>query len=148
MDWVNCWIVPVLSHLPIVCDVFIMPRNAYLRQITITIYLNKRTLPACTWYDEWWCTVEIGIYQEEASPPADYFEVHYGLWLRQSRIFVPNLLDIVSKQWDHNTQSTAAGPFQWLIMGMMNDDALLRLESNKWKHLQQQILRCIMAGTK
>ena len=32
--------------------------------------------------------------------------------------------------WDRSSQTTATEPLQWLIMGMMNDDALLRLESN------------------
>eukprot|EP00956_Cyclotella_meneghiniana_P034907 scaffold109297_cov23-Cyclotella_meneghiniana.AAC.1 len=50
---------------------------------------------------------------------------------------VPTHQTKVCEHWDHNAQTTAAGPFQLLIMGMMNDDALLRLESDKWKGLHQ-----------
>ena len=43
----------------------------------------------------------------------------------------------VYEHWVHYTQTTAPGPLQWLIMGVMNDDALLRLEPSRWKHLHQ-----------
>eukprot|EP00956_Cyclotella_meneghiniana_P017195 scaffold27827_cov55-Cyclotella_meneghiniana.AAC.1 len=45
--------------------------------------------------------------------------------------------ELVCEQWDHYGQTTAAGSFQCLIMGMMNDYSLMRLESNNWKHLHQ-----------
>eukprot|EP00956_Cyclotella_meneghiniana_P011390 scaffold15969_cov44-Cyclotella_meneghiniana.AAC.2 len=64
----------------------------------------------------------------------------------ESGLGVPTHQTKVCEHWDHNAQTTAARPFQLLIMGMMNDDALLRLESEKWKGLHQLAFDVLVEG--
>ena len=106
----------------------------------------------CSWttpmthygYNKWWCTVEIGIYQLEASPSADFWFVAVTI----SGDYICLHFSYQSLwELDHTNQTTAAGPPQWLIMGIMNGDALLRLESINWKHLHQLIFE-VLLGTK